>query len=94
MQKAESKIFPEILSFEKQFAEAKTLQSFQFALNLPRSLAERLQKSRAAAAPWTHSPVHLPVEASSFNEEIEPLVARRTILLLKKVRCRLNLEQR
>jgi hypothetical protein len=39
------------------------------------------------------SPVHLPVDASSLHEEIEPLVAGRTNLR-KKVRCGLNLEQR
>jgi hypothetical protein len=49
---------------------------------------------RNAGQVWDlgRSPVNLPVDASSFNEEIEPLVARRTILLLKKVRCGLNLE--
>ena len=37
--------------------------------------------------------VHLPVDAPSFNEEIEPLVAVPANLL-KKVRCGLNIEQR
>jgi hypothetical protein len=37
MQKVESKSFREILSLEKEIAEAKTLAIFSTALNLPRS---------------------------------------------------------
>jgi hypothetical protein len=89
-QKVKSK--KEILNLEKWIAEAKRPQCSQSTLNLPRVRPNVSQKSRAPAELWTFR-VHLPVDASSFNEEIEPFFAGRTNLL-KKVRCGLNLEQR
>jgi hypothetical protein len=75
----------------KRIAEAKTLQSFQSVSSRP-EVRRTSCRNPGAVGPWT-SPVHLPVDASSLHEEIEPLLAGRTILL-KKVRCGLNLEQR
>jgi hypothetical protein len=80
-QNAKSKrrfFFRKVLDWES--GSQKQGQSFQSTLSRREVPSNLLQKCRALWDPG-RSPVHLLVDASSFNEEIEPLVARRTILL-------------
>ena len=92
MQKAKSESSLETFVTGKTDRGSKGAAIFSIRLEPWRSPSKLLHQSRQLRD-LGRSPVHLPVDASSFNEEIEPLVAGRAILL-KKVRCGLNLEQR
>jgi hypothetical protein len=88
-----NEVYQEILGLRKTDRGSKESAIYSIHLELPRSSLEPVTANTGQLWALGRSPVHLPVDASSFNEEIEPLVARRTNLL-KKVRCGLNLEQR
>ena len=64
---------------------SKDVASFSIRVVLSKKSGRTSYKNPVRLWDLGRSPVHLPVDASSFNEEIEPLIARRTNLL-KKVR--------
>jgi hypothetical protein len=82
-------------NFSGNFAPAKSkdVASLSIRFVLSKKSGRTSYRNPRQLPNLRRSPLHLPVDASSFNEEIEPLVAGRTNLL-KKVRCGLNLEQR
>jgi ATPase subunit of ABC transporter with duplicated ATPase domains len=90
--KSQKQNLPEILSSENESRKQRR-RIFLIHLVPPRSPGEPVTELPGSSG-TLDAPIHLPLmhPPYSLHEEIEPLVARRTIL--KRVRCGLNLEQR